>query len=68
MPIMMYLARVQFAFFKCVESTNDLAGAHLFSLAWLTMLHCLFLVLHIGRIRNVRFKCAKSVVHCPGDC
>lgn len=48
MPIMMYLARGQFAFFKSVESSNDLARAHLFSIAWLTMLHCLFLVLHIG--------------------
>lgn len=47
MPIMMYLARGQFAFFKCVESSNDLAGAHLFSIAWLTMLHCFFFLFYI---------------------
>lgn len=64
---MMYLARGQVAFLKCVESINDLASAHLFSVAWLSMLHCLFPVLHSGRIRLASFQCAKSVILCPGD-
>ena len=38
-PIIMYLARGQVAFFKCVESNLDLAGAYLFSIAWVSLLH-----------------------------